>query len=119
MGRLTLDWLRRFFPATLFGRLTWLLVIMVLASHVLALTLMFELRPDHGLHPPPPGPPPLLHPGVWVDISVRLAALTLAAWIGARWLSRPMQSLAQAAQHLGADLRRPPLAEEAGQSHLN
>lgn len=112
MGRLTLGWLRRSFPATLFGRLTLLLVVMVLASHVLALTLMFELRPDHGPHPPPPGPPPLLHPGLWVDISVRLAALTLAAWIGARWLSRPMQSLAQAAQHLGADLRCPPLSEE-------
>lgn len=112
MGRLTLGRFRPRWPTSLFGRLTLLLVVMVLASHVLALTLMFELRPEPGVHVRPPGPPPLWHPGLWVDISVRLAALTLAAWIGARWLSRPMQSLAQAAQRLGADVRRPPLAED-------
>lgn len=114
MGRLNMAWLRRCWPTSLFGRLVLLLIVMGLLSHVLALTLMFELRPDHAPPhpPPPPGPPPLWHPGLWVDISVRLAALTLAAWIGARWLSRPMQSLAQAAQRLGADVRRPPLAQE-------
>ena len=33
-------------PDTLRGRLTLLLVLAVLASHVLALSLMFELRPQ-------------------------------------------------------------------------
>lgn len=112
MGRLNRFWLGRCWPGSLFGRLVLLLIVMGLASHVLALSLLFELRPEHGPRPPPPGPPPLLHPGLWVDISVRLAALTLAAWIGARWLTRPMQSLSRAAQQLGADVRRPPLREE-------
>lgn len=39
-------------PSTLFGRLALLLLVAVLASHVLALSLMWELRP-----PPPPGAP--------------------------------------------------------------
>lgn len=104
MGRL-----KALLPASLFGRLALLLAVMVLASHGLALTLMLELRP-HG--PPPPGPPPLWHPGMWVDVSVRLSALMLAAWIGARWLSRPMQQLALAAQAIGANVRHPPMAEE-------
>ncbi|BEU95712.1 HAMP domain-containing protein [Acidovorax sp. DW039] len=39
-------------PSTLFGRLALLLLVAVFASHVLALSLMWELRP-----PPPPGAP--------------------------------------------------------------
>lgn len=42
-------------PSTLFGRLALLLLVAVLASHVLALSLMWELRPS-----PPPGAP-----GAW------------------------------------------------------
>lgn len=108
-------------PSTLFGRLAGLLFIAVLASHVLALTLLFELgpppapegaRPGSTSHhrPPPPGPP-LLHPGMVLDIGVRLGALMLAAWIGARWLSQPMRRLARAASELGRDIHRAPLAE--------
>lgn len=58
----------RALPDTLFGRLALLLAAAVLVSHVLALTLMFELRPArpvppppppdaHALAAPPPGPP--------------------------------------------------------------
>ncbi|WP_296465461.1 ATP-binding protein [Rhodoferax sp.] len=53
---------QRCLPASLFGRLAWLLGLTVLFSHVLALTLMFEMRPD--MRPdlrangPLPGPPP-------------------------------------------------------------
>ena len=51
--------LQRWLPNTLFGRLALLLIVAVIASHVLALTLMFELRPAHPERPPgPPGPPP-------------------------------------------------------------
>jgi signal transduction histidine kinase len=89
-----------------------------LASHVLALTLMFELRPPPP-HPPmfmgdpPPLPrPPLLHPGMLLDIGVRLGALMLAAWIGARWLSQPIRQLASAARGLGKDIHQPPLPED-------
>ncbi|WP_232834744.1 ATP-binding protein [Rhodoferax ferrireducens] len=113
----------RLLPSTLFGRLALLLFVAVLASHALALTLMFELRPpmpnpgpgmtpDFGPGHPPPGPPPLLHPGLLLDIGVRLSALMLAAWIGARWLSQPIRRLASAAREIGLDVHRSPLAEE-------
>lgn len=120
--------LSRLLPSTLFGRLAALLFVVVLASHVLALTLMFELRPpppgppemwsgSPALHRPPPPPPghPLLHPGMLLDIGVRLGALMLAAWIGARWLSQPMRRLARAASELGRDIHRTPLAEDGTQ----
>lgn len=71
---------QRCLPDSLFGRLAWLLGLTVLCSHVLALTLMFEMRPDMRpdlradgpLPRPPPGavswdgdmpPPPPLHLG--------------------------------------------------------
>lgn len=126
----------RWLPDTLFGRLALLLIVAVIVSHVLALTLMFELRPAHPGHPPgpqplgvaadgkslplpPPGPeqglwnaPPSLQLGLLLDISVRLAALVAVAWWAARWLSRPMHRLATAAQELGRDIDRPPLPED-------
>lgn len=137
MARL-MAWLRRrLVPSTLFGRLTVLLFVTAAVSHLLALKLMFELGPqifgpgpapatDEGAYgpmdplfygalppePPPPGPPSLLYPGLWLDVLVRLAPLMLAAWIGARWLSHPIQRLARAAREIGKDIRRPPLAEE-------
>ncbi|MDO9167126.1 MAG: ATP-binding protein [Rhodoferax sp.] len=122
MAQLISHLLIRLLPGTLFGRLALLLFVAVLASHVLALTLMFELRPmpspGPGMGPgfgpghPPPGPPPLLHPGLLLDIGVRLSALMLAAWIGARWLSQPIKRLASAAREIGLDIHRPPLAED-------
>jgi signal transduction histidine kinase len=104
--------LSRLLPKTLFGRLALLLFVAVLASHVLALTLMFELRPPHAPDHPHPGPPPFLHPGLIIDIGVRLSALMLAAWIGARWLSKPILQLASAAREIGLDIQRPPMAVE-------
>jgi hypothetical protein len=81
MVRLIVTWLLRFWPTSPFGRLAMLLFVMGLLSHALALTVLFELRPNHEpqLPPPPLGPPPIGHPGQWIDISVRLAALTVAA----------------------------------------
>lgn len=99
--------LQRLLPATLFGRLALLLLAFVLLSHALALTVMF------GLVPPPPeppglpqhsGPPPLMQVGLLLDISVRLGALTLAAWIAANWLSSPMKRLAAAAHDIGRNI---------------
>lgn len=115
--------LQSLLPATLFGRLTLLLLAFVLVSHVLALTVMFELVPPPPPPPPGfpshPGPPPMMRVGLLLDIGVRLGALTLAAWIAASWLSRPMKRLAAAAHEIGRDIGgdggpgpRIPLAEE-------
>lgn len=130
-------------PDSLFGRLALLLGVAVVSSHVLALTLMFELHPRPGMHRPPdsmeslgpppwgvgqppphalsdsapphfrgpdgpPGPPTL---GLLLDIAVRLGALLLAAWVGARWLSDPVRRLAGAARELGLNIHRAPLPE--------
>ncbi len=107
-------------PDSLFGRLAWLLTLAVVSSHVLALTLMFEVLPRPPFPPPqgampgphPGGPPPLFHMGLLLDIAVRLGALTLAAWVGAKWLSEPMRRLAGAARELGNDIHRAPLTEQ-------
>ena len=47
-----------------------------------------------------------------LDIGVRLGALVLAAWLGARWIAQPVRRLVDAAQDLGRDIQRPPLAEQ-------
>lgn len=89
----------RLVPDTLFGRLALLLFVTALVSHVLALALEFELHPHRPLF------------GLLLDIGVRVAALWLAAWVGARWLSQPVRRLAAAARALGRDIHRTPLAE--------
>lgn len=114
-------------PDSLFGRLALLLMVAVVSSHVLALTLMFEVLPRPPMGPPDfpvhdlaqgtptgprHGPPPGLHWGLVLDIAIRLSALTLAAWVGAKWLSEPMRRLAGAARELGKDIHRAPLKEE-------
>lgn len=126
---------RRLVPSTLFGRLALLLCVAVLLSHALALKLMFEVGPSL-FGPMPPGPPPgapfgpgavpgfapppqmsggvsgRMYLGLWLDIGVRLSALMLAAWIGARWLAQPVRRLADAARELGRDIHRAPLVEQ-------
>ncbi|MDZ7919584.1 ATP-binding protein [Rhodoferax sp.] len=141
------DWLAKLMPDSLFGRLALLLCAAVVSSHVLALTLLFELHPRPGIPPGPsaigapqlhdnagpapwgmgqplstgvapqpqfrgpdgpPGPPTL---GLLLDIAVRLGALLLAAWVGARWLSDPIRRLAGAARELGHNIHRAPLPE--------
>ncbi|MEH3087835.1 MAG: ATP-binding protein [Xylophilus ampelinus] len=132
---------RRCLPDTLFARLAALLIAAVVLSHALALTLMFELHPpeprdgpwEHpsphsgapadARMPPPPGPrgpppqgvwdaPPAMRLGLLLDIGVRLAALVIAAWWAARWLSRPMNRLSAAARDWGTDPNLPPLPED-------
>lgn len=136
-------WFARWVPRTLFGRLALLLFVAVLASHVLALTLMFNLHDVLGRGPPPSrqvfqgaaepapaqageqrprgeprpngppgGPPSIWDAGLLLDIGVRLSALMVAAWVGARWLSKPIDRLALAARELGKNIDRPPLSED-------
>jgi signal transduction histidine kinase len=52
---------------------------------------------------------------LWLDYLVRFAAIGVAAWFGARWLSAPMRRLAEASEGLGHALgqRRPmPMLDE-------
>lgn len=134
MASLRHSW-RRLVPDTLFGRLALLLFVAVVSSHILALTLMFEVMPSLPFGPPgtlragwgpPPGPPISRFPwapdatapplevrlGLLADIAIRLTALMLAAWVGAQWLSEPMRRLARAARDLGKDIHSPPLPEQ-------
>ena len=104
---------------SLLVRVALLLVVAVVVGHVLAMTLMFELRPRLPVigppGPPPVGPPPVtlwMQLGMVLDLGVRLAALGLAAWVAVRWLLAPMKRLACAARALGDDIEGPPLPED-------
>ena len=106
--------MERLVPKTLFGRLALLLLVALALSQLLSFQLFFEvLGPPHHPGNPPPfrGPPPHFHWPMLFDMSVRLAALTLAAWYAARWLSAPMLRMAQAAHDLGRNVMGPALPE--------
>lgn len=110
--------LHRWLPDSLFARLLGLLLVMALLSHVLALGLVFEWMGPPG--PPPGGPPgarpPPGPPGPWwgmaADVAVRLLAMVLAAWWGARWLAQPVNRLAQAATQWSQRLQGAALAAD-------
>lgn len=112
--------LQRCLPTTLRGRLILLLFVAVLASHVLALAVVLEFAPRAGIAQDLTAAdvPPHRQDGFWhspvplLDIGVRLLALMLAAWWGARWLAAPLRRLARAARELSADIHRPPLSED-------
>jgi signal transduction histidine kinase len=66
---------------------------------------MDALRPP----PPPPGRPPML--GIpLIPLLFQLFSLVIAAWFGARALSRPIQRMSEAAERLSENLDSPPLA---------
>ena len=53
--------------------------------------------------------------GLLLDYGVRIAVIALAAWIGSRWLTRPMRDLVSASQSLGSSVtggRKPPMLDE-------
>ncbi|KPG93977.1 MULTISPECIES: cell wall metabolism sensor histidine kinase WalK [Pseudomonas] len=113
---------------TLFGRLFGVLFVAIVLAHLLAFT-WFRL---YG--PPPPPPPPEFSQGVegqrpmpdpryaqrpprpWfggpvVPLTFQFITLMIAAWYGAKLLSRPIQRLSDAAERLSEDLDSPPLDE--------
>lgn len=114
---------------TLFGRLFGVLLIAIVLAHLLA----FFWFHYYG-HPPPPPPPPgsaelingqrpgppapyprrPLRPwfgGPLVPLTFQFISLIIAAWYGAKLLSRPIQRLSDAAERLSEDLNSPPLEE--------
>jgi signal transduction histidine kinase len=104
---------------SLFARLFGLLLLAIVLAHVLGF-IWFQ---HYGPPPRPPGPPPsAMHAGPQrpppahiagplVPFLLQLVSLIVAAWYGARLLSRPIQHLAEAAEQLSNDLDSSPLPE--------
>jgi len=47
-----------------------------------------------------------------LSLGILLAAVIVLTLVAVRWVTRPLKTLAQAADQLGADIERPPLSEE-------
>jgi len=111
---------------TLFGRLFGVLLLAIILAHLLA----FAWFHHYGPPPPPPafsegldGPRPPMDPrfesrpprpwfgGPLVPLTFQLVTLIIAAWYGAKLLSRPIQRLSDAAERLSENLDSPPLDE--------
>ncbi|KRP60598.1 sensor histidine kinase [Pseudomonas orientalis] len=110
---------------TLFGRLFGVLLVAIVLAHLLAFFWF------HHYGPPPPPPQetfveqpdgsmkPLVKQhrpwfgGPVVPLTFQFISLIIAAWYGAKLLSRPIQRLSAAAERLSLDLDSPPL-EESG-----
>jgi signal transduction histidine kinase len=113
---------------TLFGRLFGMLLVAIILAHLLAFFWF------HYYGPPPPPPPPGFSekfdgqrppmdprfasrpPRPWfggplVPLTFQLVSLIIAAWYGAKLLSRPIQRLSDAAERLSENLDSPPLDE--------
>lgn len=101
---------------TLFGRLFGVLLVAIVLAHVLAFFWF------HHYGPPPPPPqetfveqpdgtmkPLHRHRRPWfggpvVPLTFQFISLIIAAWYGAKLLSRPIQRLSAAAERLSLDL---------------
>ncbi|KJZ35824.1 MULTISPECIES: HAMP domain-containing sensor histidine kinase [Pseudomonas] len=113
---------------TLFGRLFGVLLLAIVLAHLLAFAWF------HHYGPPPPPPPPEFSESVdgkrppmdprfetrpprpWfggplVPLTFQLISLIIAAWYGAKLLSRPIQRLSDAAERLSENLDSTPLDE--------
>ena len=108
---------------TLFGRLFGVLLVAIVLAHGLAFFWF------HHYGPPPPPPeetfieqsdgtmkPLPKHQRPWfggpvVPLTFQFISLIIAAWYGAKLLSRPIQRLSEAAERLSLDLDSPPLNE--------
>ncbi|QIH07048.1 MULTISPECIES: HAMP domain-containing sensor histidine kinase [unclassified Pseudomonas] len=113
---------------TLFGRLFGVLLVAIVLAHLLAFFWFHHYGP-----PPPPPPPPgsvaldngqapapvprfPRRPRPWfggplVPLTFQFISLIIAAWYGAKLLSRPIQRLSAAAERLSENLDSPPLEE--------
>ncbi|WP_434560046.1 HAMP domain-containing protein [Pseudomonas sp. D2-30] len=109
---------------SLFGRLFGVLLVAIVLAHLLAFAWFFHYdKPPPGPPPefshqtagpshsgPPPGPRPRFG-GPVVPLTFQFVFLIVAAWYGAKLLTRPIQRLSDAAQRLSEDLHSPPLEE--------
>ena len=109
---------------SLFGRLFGVLLLAIILAHLLAFAWFFHYdKPPPGpppafshqtADPPRSGPPPGQRPwfgGPVVPLTFQFVFLIVAAWYGAKLLTRPIQRLSDAAERLSEDLDSPPLEE--------
>ena len=103
--------MRRLIPSSLFGRLTLILVVGMLAAQFTSLWLHMEERAmllAQG-HAHLGGVPTRF----WMHLGLTLVVVITVALIAVRLVTRPIQRLAEAADAFGRDLESPPL-EESG-----
>lgn len=104
----------RMIPDTLFLRLFLLLFVTLTLSHFIGMAVFSNLE-----HARPIDPIHLrAHPARHFWFVMRLLGIAVTAWIAARWLSRPINRMAQAASELGDNLDRPPLDETRGPAEV-
>ncbi|WP_191485160.1 sensor histidine kinase [Pseudomonas sp. FEN] len=112
---------------TLFARLFGVSLLAIILAHLLAFLWFHHYGGPPPPPPPPPGmtenfdpnhpPPPARRPprpwfgGPLVPLTFQMISLVIAAWYGAKLLSRPIQRLSDAAARLSEDLNSPPLDE--------
>ncbi len=108
--------MRRLIPDTIFSRLFLLLFVTLTISHFVGMEVFSSFDHPHTVDPNHLRPHP--NPLRFLGLIVRLSGIALTAWIAARWLSRPINQLAQAASELGESLERAPLDETRGPSEI-
>jgi signal transduction histidine kinase len=96
-------------PSSLFGRLTLILVVGLLAAQFASLWLHMDeramlLRQGHAHFAGLPS-------RFWIHLALTLVAVIVVALIAVRLVTRPIQNLADAADAFGGDLDAPPLEE--------
>lgn len=96
---------------TIFVRLFVLMFFTLTLSFFVGRELITGFGIEGLFGPPPPRPP---NPFVLGNLLFRLTGIGLAAWIAARWLAKPIQRMARAADELGDNLECPPLDEGSG-----
>ena len=101
-------------PDSLFVRLFLLLFLILSISHFAGR----EIFLNFGLEHPVSTAHPQHNPFRIVNLLVRLAAVALAAWVAAHWLSNPIKRMAQAADELGKNWNSPPIDETSGPSEV-
>ncbi len=108
--------MKQLIPDTLFSRLFLLLLVTLTVSHFIGMAVFFNFGHEHAITPPHQ------HSNAGgfriIELLLRLFGIALTAWIAARWLSRPIQSMAEATGELGRNLDSPPLDETHGPSEV-
>lgn len=99
-------------PDTLFVRLFLLLFVILSVSFFAGREILIILGLEH------PAFSMQRHSFRLDTLLIRLAAVALAAWVAARWLSNPIKRLASAAEELGKNLNSPNIEETTGPSEV-